>query len=106
MISQVYILDHLVVRILAQLLSDKGPNLPINRDFVAVLEEDMSEFSQVCVCACVCVCMCIHTYMHHTAGGGHERVFTGPRTQNIFASDLTNQSARALTFETCCTFDI
>ena len=77
MISQVYILDHLVVRILAQLLSDKGPNLPINRDFVAVLEEDMSEFSQVCACACVC----IHTYMHRTAGGGHERVLIGPRTQ-------------------------
>jgi ubiquitin-protein ligase len=64
MISQVYILDHLVVRILAQLLSDKGPNLPINRDFVVVLEEDMSEFSQVCACVCVCVCVYVYTYMH------------------------------------------
>ena len=83
MILQVYILDHLVVRILAQLLSDKGPNLPINRDFAAVLEEDMSEFSQVCVCVCVCVYTHthIHTSMHHTAGGGHARILTGPRTQ-------------------------
>ena len=42
----VYILDRLVILILAQLLSDKGPKLPINAHFVAALQEDVGELSQ------------------------------------------------------------
>ena len=43
----VYILDRLVIQILAQLLSDKGQTLPIDADFVASLDEDIAEITQV-----------------------------------------------------------